>query len=81
MFYSVGTGIATVTLIHSHRVVPLLGVNLLWFTYLALIHGRACATEGKLLNVPAGFFYGVAVACYLLGLLLSSVYFTVYGAN
>ena len=80
-FFSAVTGVATVALTHSHRVIPLLEVNVAWLTYLALIHYRARAADGKLLNVSAGFFYGIAIASYLGGLLLAAVYFVFYGGH
>jgi hypothetical protein len=80
-FFSAITGIATVALTHSHRIVPLIEVNVAWLAYLALIHWRARATGGKLLDVPVGFLYGIAVASWFLGLLLSAVYFVVYRGN
>ena len=80
-FFSAITGFATVSLTHSHRVVPLVEVNIAWLAYLALIHWRARASGGKLLDIPAGFFYGIAIASWFLGLLLSAVYFAVYGGT
>jgi hypothetical protein len=80
-FFSAGVGVATVIFVHSHRVGPLIELNALWLAYLAIIYWRARATDGKLLNLPAGFFHGDAIASCLLGLLLSSVYFVVYDAH
>lgn len=80
-FFSVGVGVATVVFVHSHRVGSLIELNALWLAYLALIYWRGRTTDGQLLNLPAGYFYGGAITSYLLGLLLSSVYFAVYGAN
>jgi len=80
-FFSAITGVATVSLTHSHRVIPLIEVNVAWLAYLALIHWRARAVGGNLLGVPAGFLYGIAIASYFLGLLLSAVYFALYGGN
>lgn len=80
-FFSIGVGVATVVLVHSHRVELLIELNALWLAYLVLVYWRARSTDGKLLNLPAGFFCGDAIASYLLGLLFSSVYFVVYGVN
>ncbi len=80
-FFSVAVGIATVNFVHAHRLEALLGWNAAWLVYLALIYFRARATGGKLLNVPAGFFYGDAIVMYLMGLLLASVYYVVYAAH
>lgn len=80
-FFSVGVGVATVTFVHAHRVEALLGWNAAWLVYLALIYWRARSTDGKLLNLPAGLFYGDAIIMYLMGLLLTSVYYVVYGAH
>ena len=80
-FCSIGVGVGTVVLTHSHSVTKLVGVNAIWLAYLGLIYWRARSNEGKLLNIPAGFLYGTAVGSYLVGLLLCGVYYTVYGAN
>jgi hypothetical protein len=80
-FFSACAGVATVVLVHSHQVGTLIELNVLWLAYLALIHLRARAIDGSLLDLPAGFFCGDAIASYLLGLLLSSVYYVVYGTD
>ena len=80
-FYSAGVGVATVIFVHAHRLGPLIELNVLWLACLALIYWRARSTGGRLLNLHAGFFYGGSLALYLIGLLLSCVYFVVYGAH
>ncbi len=79
--FSVAIGVATVNFVHAHRIAALLGWNAAFLVYLVLIYFRARATSGKLLNVPAGLFYGDAIAMYLMGLLLTSVYYVVYAAH
>jgi len=81
MFYSGWVGVSSVSLLHNHKVERLLLVTGLWLASLALIHFRARMRDGKVLGMGAGFYYGVAVAFYLQGLLLASVYYVVYAGN
>jgi hypothetical protein len=81
MVLSTGCGVATVVYVHSHQSGSLIEWNALWLACLAVIHWRARISGGKLLNLPAGFFYVGAIAFYLMGLLLSCVYVVVYGAH
>jgi hypothetical protein len=77
-FFGGAVGVLTVAYVHNHNVPRLITLNALWLLSLALIFLRSRYRGGKLLNFPAGLYYGCGIAFYMIGLLMACVYYVVY---